>query len=177
MSVTTEEKLKRISEQEEDFSRGRFSASDHKYNMTEEMVTTRVLLVEDEVMHQQLFAAALKKTGRIEVRILDNGEHFHQVVQEFNPSLILLDWSFPVKGGIQLCRELRAYDQVTPVIMFSSNLTHNNVQIVYQAGAQDYISKPAKQEEIRRKVHSWLTQSLPRSASPSQKQTTSFQQR
>ncbi len=82
--------------------------------------------------------------------------------------LIILDWMMPEKSGIELCRQLRAQGDHTPVLMLTAkDAVQDRVQGL-DAGADDYLIKPFAFEELlariralgRRPARSWQDEVL-----------------
>jgi DNA-binding response OmpR family regulator len=70
--------------------------------------------------------------------------------------LILLDDRLPEATGIEICREIRAYDQQTPILILSGPDDKAARKKAIEAGAQDYWPKPTDLEAVRREIRSLL---------------------
>lgn len=57
-------------------------------------------------------------------------------------SAIILDYKLPDKSGAELCREIREFDPLTPIIFFSACAYDKDCKIGLSAGAQAYLIKP-----------------------------------
>jgi DNA-binding response OmpR family regulator len=70
------------------------------------------------------------------------------------PPLIILDWLMPNLDGLQLCRNLRAAALPCPAYIILVTVRDEDADIVtgLQAGADDYITKPYNQEELRVRI-------------------------
>ena len=79
----------------------------------------KLLAVDDEPETLELVEDILEDT-EITVTTLESGERLHEVIREFKPNVLLLDRMLPGKTGIELCKEIREYDQHTIIIFFSS---------------------------------------------------------
>ena len=77
------------------------------------------------------------------------------------PCVTLIDLALPPSDGLELLREMRAHEQtkILPVVVFSSAEEHPQVDAVYAAGANSYISlRPGSglfEESIRQVAHYW----------------------
>jgi two-component system response regulator len=77
------------------------------------------------------------------------------------PCVTLLDLAQPPSDGLELLREMRAHEQtrLLPVVVFSSEEEHPQVEAIYAAGANSYISlRPGGEpfeESIREVAHYW----------------------
>src|SRR4051812_36408737 len=67
-----------------------------------------------------------------------------------NPDLVMLDVKIPPEGGVELLRKLRsnAKTQSIPVVMMSGQLRDQDVQYLYQSGANSYLDKPVDFQEF-----------------------------
>lgn len=72
--------------------------------------------------------------------------------------LILLDVVMPQMSGVELCRSLKAVEHVrdVPVIMVTAQSETEHLQAAFEAGAMDYITKPANEVELLVRVRSAL---------------------
>jgi DNA-binding response OmpR family regulator len=66
--------------------------------------------------------------------------------------LILLDWQFKDGTGLELCREIRAFDQQTSILFFSGASYGSEMDEAIDAGAQGFLVKPVGVDELLRVV-------------------------
>jgi two-component system alkaline phosphatase synthesis response regulator PhoP len=80
------------------------------------------------------------------------------MVQQINPSLILLDIMMPKMDGIETCQVIRKDLNITqPIIAFLTSRSEDYSQIAgFEAGADDYITKPIRPRLLLSKVESLL---------------------
>lgn len=74
---------------------------------------------------------------------------------EFRPDLLLLDLMLPGMNGVQVCRQVRERSQL-PIIMLTARGDDFDVVIGLEAGADDYIVKPARPEVIEARIRAVL---------------------
>jgi two-component system response regulator MtrA len=74
---------------------------------------------------------------------------------EFKPDVILLDLMLPGKGGIDVCREIRAESGV-PIVMLTAKGDTVDVVLGLESGADDYVTKPFKPKELVARVRARL---------------------
>lgn len=74
---------------------------------------------------------------------------------EFRPDLLLLDLMLPGMNGVQVCRQVRERSQL-PIIMLTARGDDFDVVIGLEAGADDYIVKPARTEVIEARIRAVL---------------------
>jgi len=116
-----------------------------------------LLLIDDEPDIIEFLTYNLKKEG-YKVFSASNGEEGVKMVQQIHPSLILLDVMMPKMDGIETCQIIRKDLNITqPIIAFLTSRAEDYSQIAgFEAGADDYISKPVRPRLLISKVESLL---------------------
>ena len=120
-------------------------------------MTIRTLIVDDEPDILEFLSYNVRKEG-YKVFTATNGIEALRLVQQINPSLILLDVMMPKMDGIETCQVIRKdLNMVQPVIAFLTARTEDYAQIAgFEAGADDYISKPIRPRLLISKIESLL---------------------
>ncbi|MBI5961688.1 MAG: response regulator [Chloroflexi bacterium] len=105
--------------------------------------TWQILLVEDEPDNLELIAETLGFFG-LNVKTAANGIEGLQALQDFTPTLILLDLSMPQMDGWQMHRQLKADTRTAriPVVALTAHAMVGDKERVIQAGFDGYITKP-----------------------------------
>ncbi len=113
----------------------------------------RILLVDDDPMHQKLFSTALEKTGRAEVTLAASVSeavrllHFGERPEEgpIRPDLVITDLKMPEHSGEKLVRFMRATASLltTPVLVLSGSEQDGDVRKCLAAGANAFVPKSA----------------------------------
>ncbi|MFE5922851.1 response regulator [Streptomyces sp. NPDC056468] len=114
----------------------------------------RVLLIEDDPSVREGVELGLRRRGH-EVRAAATGEAGLAAMAEFRPDLLLLDLMLPGMNGVQVCRRVRDRSQL-PIIMLTARGDDFDVVIGLEAGADDYIVKPARTEVIEARIRAVL---------------------
>ena len=114
----------------------------------------KILIVDDDNNIAELVALYLTKEC-FETKIVNDGEEALKQFHIFHPDLILLDLMLPGIDGYQVCREIRAHSQ-TPIIMLSAKGEVFDKVLGLELGADDYISKPFRPDELVARVKSQL---------------------
>jgi DNA-binding response OmpR family regulator len=114
----------------------------------------RVLLIEDDPSVREGVELGLRRRGH-EVRAAATGEAGLAAMAEFRPDLLLLDLMLPGMNGVQVCRQVREHSQL-PIIMLTARGDDFDVVIGLEAGADDYIVKPARTEVIEARIRAVL---------------------
>jgi two-component system alkaline phosphatase synthesis response regulator PhoP len=116
-----------------------------------------ILIVDDEPDILEFLSYNVRKEG-YKVFTANNGMEALRLVQQINPSLILLDVMMPKMDGIETCQVIRKdLNMVQPIIAFLTARTEDYAQIAgFEAGADDYINKPIRPRLLISKIESLL---------------------
>src|SRR6516225_7196888 len=116
----------------------------------------RVLLVDDAKPNLDILVEGLKSEHKLSLAL--NGEMALQVATRMPPDLVLLDIVMPDMDGYEVCRRLRRMPETAEVpIMFLSSLEEvQNKTSGFEAGANDYLTKPFDMLEVKARVRSLL---------------------
>jgi two-component system alkaline phosphatase synthesis response regulator PhoP len=116
-----------------------------------------ILLVDDEPDILEFLSYNIRKEG-YKVFTASNGEEGVKLTQQLSPSLILLDVMMPKMDGIETCQVIRKDLNITqPLIAFLTSRAEDYAQIAgFEAGADDYISKPIRPRLLISKIESLL---------------------
>ncbi|AGC49294.1 response regulator/GGDEF domain-containing protein [Myxococcus stipitatus DSM 14675] len=117
----------------------------------------RVLVVDDDPEAISALVHALA-SEQVEVVGLGDAHRLMESLAEHRPDLLLLDVQMPGPSGFDLCRILRSTPtwQDLPVLLITAHLGLEFRLAAFQAGADDYISKPVLREELRARVQARL---------------------
>lgn len=114
----------------------------------------KILIVDDDNNICELLRLYVEKEG-FETKIVNDGAAAIKAVNEYNPSLILLDIMLPVVDGWQVCREIRKFSEV-PIIMISAKGETFDKVLGLELGADDYITKPFDTKEVVTRIKTVL---------------------
>ena len=119
-----------------------------------------ILLADDERELTEPLSRALKREG-YEVEVVTDGEAALQLIQRQRSlgstySLLILDWMMPKYSGIEVCRQLRAQGDATPVLFLTARDTLDARVQGLDAGADDYLVKPFELRELLARVRALL---------------------
>ena len=114
----------------------------------------RVLIVDDELDIREFVQYNLTKEG-YEVACARNGEEAIEVAMSFRPHLILMDMMMPVMDGREACRRLRSISEFdnTRILFLSAVCEEDSLVTCYEAGADDYITKPVSMRVLCSRVN------------------------
>ena len=113
----------------------------------------KVLVVDDDPDIVEILKYNLKNSGYY-VKSAGNGVEAIKKAKKFIPDIILMDVMMPEMSGIEACEEIKKIDQLSQaIIIFLSARSEDYTQIsAYDAGADDYISKPVKPKILLKKI-------------------------
>ncbi|MCA9970184.1 MAG: response regulator [Anaerolineales bacterium] len=80
------------------------------------------------------------------------------LVEKVNPDLILVDMNMPQMDGLEVCRRIRANERFTavPIIMFTAEGQPDQKMAGFEAGADDYLTKPTEPDEMILRIETML---------------------
>ncbi|MDX9691612.1 MAG: response regulator, partial [Acholeplasmataceae bacterium] len=102
---------------------------------------SHILLADDNVLNQKLAKSILENMG-MKVTLANQGHIALDLAKKTSFDLIILDIQMPVMDGLEAAKNIRLFDQKTPIIALSGNANLEDKEIAYQAGMNDYIAKP-----------------------------------
>src|SRR5215470_1713937 len=117
----------------------------------------RILVVDDTPANVRMLQTRLGHVG-YEVMVARDGEEALAVAHAEQPDLILLDIMMPKLDGIEVCRRLKG-DPVfpfTPIIMVTAMSDTKDLVAGFEAGGDDYLTKPVDQQALVARVKSML---------------------
>jgi CheY-like chemotaxis protein len=119
------------------------------------MPSLRVLVADDEPVSRTVVGAMLKKAG-YNISFANDGDQAWQILKAPNPPQIaLLDWEMPGLAGPEVVELIRAREGQAPtyVILLTSRDSSADIVTGLKAGANDYVTKPANEDELVARVN------------------------
>lgn len=119
-----------------------------------------VLVVEDEAAIREMVNMALTREG-YQVIDCETAEEAELILSQQTVHLVLLDWMLPGMSGVRFIEKIRNHKQLkdTPIIMLTARAEEDDKLMGFNAGADDYISKPFSLKEMLARVQSILRRS------------------
>ncbi len=115
---------------------------------------TRVLVIEDDPAVRRGVSVGLRHRGHETVLVATGEEGLAELVASA-PEVVLLDLMLPGMSGLETCRRIRAFSQV-PIVILSARDDDVDVVVGLEAGADDYVVKPASAEVIEARMRAVL---------------------
>lgn len=111
----------------------------------------KVLIADDSLISRRLLEAALAQWGYEIVSASDGLQAWEILRRDDAPRLAILDWMMPGLSGPELCRRVRQLDseRYTYILLVTSRAEKQDIIEGMEAGADDYITKPFDQMELK----------------------------
>jgi two-component system response regulator MtrA len=117
-------------------------------------MSQRILIIEDDQSIAEIVGILLRTEG-FEVSFCADGNQALSAFQVVTPDLVLLDLMLPGKDGVEICQAIREVSGV-PIVMITARSDSSDVVTGLEAGADDYIVKPFKNEELLARIRARL---------------------
>jgi len=114
----------------------------------------KVLIAEDEFTTRMMVQVCLENWG-YRVESVTNGVDALRVLQKPEaPHIAILDWEMPELNGVEVCRKVKEMNAETPpyVILLTGRDSKADIVKGFDAGADDYMTKPFNDNELRARV-------------------------
>lgn len=122
----------------------------------------KILIIEDDKVFQNTLITALEMENFKVLSSLDGGEGFRMATQE-KFDLIVLDLVLPTMTGMEVCKELRKKEIMTPIIMLTGQKKEEIDKVLgLELGADDYLLKPFGIKEFLARINAILRRTQPR---------------
>lgn len=119
----------------------------------------KILLIEDESAVVSLIERGLREKG-LDVSVAMDGNTGLEMAKNHSFSLLILDIMLPGINGIQVCKEIRSVGIDVPILMLTALGSTENIVTGLDSGADDYMVKPFKINELVARVNALGRRSL-----------------
>lgn len=97
---------------------------------------------------------------QFEVSVALSGETGSSMLLDNAYDIVLLDIMLPDKNGIEVCRQVRAQGVETPILFLTALNTSDNIALGLNSGADDYLVKPFKFNELLARINAILRRTI-----------------
>jgi CheY-like chemotaxis protein/MinD-like ATPase involved in chromosome partitioning or flagellar assembly len=120
----------------------------------------KILIIDDDAETLRLIGMMLDRQGFSTIS-LNNGTQALAIVESEKPDLIVLDVMMPEVDGFQVTRQLRDDPRLMdiPILMFTAKSQVNDKVVGYEAGVDDYLTKPVHPAELVAHIRALLSRS------------------
>jgi len=115
----------------------------------------RILVIEDDQDINTLIAMNLKDMNH-DVDTCDHGGRGFEMAKGGQYDLLVLDLMLPQMDGLEICRNLRAANVLTPILMLTARDSEADRVVGLEMGADDYLTKPFSVRELQARVKAML---------------------
>jgi len=113
-----------------------------------------VMVVDDDQDLAEMLSIVLTSAG-MEVDLVNRGDQVMDIFNQHPPDLVLLDVMLPGIDGVQVCKIIRENSMV-PIVMLTAKGDTQDVVLGLEAGADDYMVKPFKPQELVARINTRL---------------------
>ncbi len=114
----------------------------------------KILIAEDDYISRLLLKKSIAAMGH-EVLEAVNGKQAWKMFEENKPPMIITDWMMPEMDGLELCQKIRSFNKTTYfyIMLLTAKDKTSDLVEVFTAGADDYITKPFKPDELKSRIN------------------------
>ncbi len=116
---------------------------------------SKIMIVDDDPNIRELVCTLLRNGG-FETCESKDGRDALQQITAVNPDLAIVDLMMPHVDGYELCHKLRQYYENLPVLMLTAKSELSSKVKGFEAGADDYLTKPFEGDELLLRVRALL---------------------
>ena len=111
-----------------------------------------VLVVDDSKTSRKMLTDVLTRMGLEVIGEAVNGEEGFLKYKELRPDIVTMDITMPVMNGLESLLLIKHEDENAKVVMITAAGQKNNLMQAVKAGAEEFLTKPLEEEEIRRVI-------------------------
>ncbi|OLQ88602.1 hybrid sensor histidine kinase/response regulator [Vibrio panuliri] len=119
----------------------------------------KTLLIADDNHSIRAYTAILMKKYGFSVVEAQNGQEVLDILNQSPIDLVVMDIEMPTMDGLTAAKMMRGEDSAfisLPIIGYTGDSSLEMADLIYRAGINDYLIKPANSEDLMRKVVQWL---------------------
>ena len=114
----------------------------------------KILIAEDEYTTRLMVQVSLENWGYTVISVSDGKEAWEELKKEDAPDIAILDWEMPEIDGAEVCKRVKDLERDNPiyVLMLTARDSQDDILEGFDAGADDYMTKPFNDSELRARV-------------------------
>jgi len=116
----------------------------------------RILLADDEPDILEISRIALETVGGYEVVVCESGARFLELLEDFNPDLVIIDALMPDMNGLEVLAAMRQVGgfEETPAVFLTGLVLERDLRDLRQSGAVDVVTKPFDPMTLPQRIQS-----------------------
>lgn len=118
----------------------------------------KILIIEDDEMMADMLADCLRSMQHM-VETARDGASGLERLRNFKYELVVLDWQLPEMSGLEICKQFKSEVPNVPVIMLTSRSAITDKEAGFEAGVDDYVTKPINPLDFSARVRALLRRS------------------
>ena len=111
----------------------------------------KILFIEDDLDYAQAVKDLLQGEHH-HVEMVDNGRAALELLKVYKFDVIIIDWGVPEISGLEVCARFRSAGGTTPILILTGKTNVSEKETGLDAGADDYLTKPADPRELSARV-------------------------
>lgn len=114
----------------------------------------RILIAEDEFTTRMMLQVCLENWGYRVTSVTNGKEAWAMLQKPEAPHIAILDWEMPEQDGVEVCRLVKEMEVENPpyIILLTGRDSQTDIVRGFDAGADDYMTKPFNDNELRARV-------------------------
>ncbi|THB77470.1 MAG: DNA-binding response regulator [Desulfobulbaceae bacterium] len=114
----------------------------------------KILIAEDEYTTRLMVQVSLENWGYTVSSVADGKDAWEALQKADAPDIAILDWEMPEIDGVEVCKRVKDLKRDNPVyiILLTGRDSQNDILQGFDAGADDYMTKPFNDDELRARV-------------------------
>lgn len=121
----------------------------------------KILVIEDDYLSRVALERGLR-ADKHEVFFATNGAEGIEIALKEHMNLFICDWMMPGMDGIAVCKKVKSTDELKtiPIILVSGKISTEDMVTAFDAGADDFLTKPFNIHELKARIRSGLRVNL-----------------
>jgi len=131
---------------------GKSGFSGHSFS--QRRMTVKILIAEDELTTRMLVQVSLENWGYRVESVVNGQQAWSALKRKDAPSIAILDWEMPELDGPEVCRKVKEMGKENSpyIILLTGRDSNNDIVEGFDAGADDYMTKPFNNNELQARV-------------------------
>jgi CheY-like chemotaxis protein len=126
--------------------------------MLKDWSTKTILIAEDDEISYKYLNLILTRKTQVNILWAINGQMAVDFCRQYNHiDLVLMDLQLPVIDGIEAIKQIKSFKPALPIVVHTANAYGNECEKCFDAGCDEYITKPANFEQLVYKIESFLS--------------------